>query len=155
MRIVKNTVVTIDCQMYGIDGECLDPGEKPIVYLHGDYDGILPGLEKDLEGLTVGSQLTLTLAPEDAFGEPDPRLIAYEPRSEFDTDVRVGMAFTGGPVPNYDEEVTIYRVIAVHDTMVVADGNHPLAGKIIQISCLVRDVRQASSEEIRAGRPIQ
>ncbi|HZW76417.1 MAG TPA: peptidylprolyl isomerase, partial [Caldimonas sp.] len=34
---------------------------------------------------------------------------------------------------------------------VVLDGNHPLAGIALRLSIVVRDVREATDEEIEAG----
>ena len=35
MHISTNTVVTLDYQVTDIDHEVVDPGEGPLVYLHG------------------------------------------------------------------------------------------------------------------------
>jgi FKBP-type peptidyl-prolyl cis-trans isomerase SlyD len=45
----------------------------------------------------------------------------------------------------------IYTVTEVYPSHVVLDGNHPLAGLALRLHLVVRDVRQASDEEIEAG----
>ncbi len=45
----------------------------------------------------------------------------------------------------------IYTVTEVYPDHVVLDGNHPLAGIALRLDVTVRDVREASDEEIEAG----
>jgi FKBP-type peptidyl-prolyl cis-trans isomerase SlyD len=45
----------------------------------------------------------------------------------------------------------LYTVTDVTEEQVVVDANHPLAGKALQFSCTVTDVRPASQEEIHHG----
>jgi FKBP-type peptidyl-prolyl cis-trans isomerase SlyD len=42
-------------------------------------------------------------------------------------------------------------VTEVYPDHVVLDGNHPLAGIALRLSLVVRDVREATEEEIEAG----
>jgi FKBP-type peptidyl-prolyl cis-trans isomerase SlyD len=48
-------------------------------------------------------------------------------------------------------EDAIYTVTEVYPDHVVLDGNHPLAGIALRLSMVVRDVREATDEEIEAG----
>jgi len=45
----------------------------------------------------------------------------------------------------------IYTVTEVYDSHVVLDGNHPLAGIALVLALKVRDVREASEEEVEEG----
>ena len=45
----------------------------------------------------------------------------------------------------------IYTVTEVYPTHVVLDGNHPLAGIALRLHLKVRDVREATDDEIEAG----
>jgi FKBP-type peptidyl-prolyl cis-trans isomerase SlyD len=45
----------------------------------------------------------------------------------------------------------IYIVTEVYPSHVVLDGNHPLAGMALRLHVKVRDVREASEDEIDAG----
>ena len=42
----------------------------------------------------------------------------------------------------------IYTVTDIAADQVVVDGNHPLAGERIWFSCSVKDVREATAEEV-------
>ena len=153
MKIQKNRVVTLYCQLTDADDRPLQTDAPPLVYLHGGYDGIFPLLEAVLEGKQVGDTVTVELPPEDAYGEIDAQLVIQEPRAAFPPELQVGMAFTGGKRPVFDEETVVYRVVACDDQTVVLDGNHPLAGKTLKVSCTVGDIRQATAEEVRNGKP--
>ena len=45
----------------------------------------------------------------------------------------------------------IYTVTEVYPDHAVLDGNHPLAGIALRLALVVRDVREASEDEIEAG----
>jgi FKBP-type peptidyl-prolyl cis-trans isomerase SlyD len=44
----------------------------------------------------------------------------------------------------------IYIVTEIYPSHVVLDGNHPLAGMSLRLDMKVRDVREASAEEMQA-----
>ena len=70
--VKKGMVVTIDVTMYDMQNHLLEKTpEGGYSYLHG-HDDIFPLIEKALEGKSVGEQVSVTLNPEDAFGEFDP-----------------------------------------------------------------------------------
>ena len=39
MQVAKDTVVTLNYRVTDSDGNVVDDGKNPIVYLHGGYDG--------------------------------------------------------------------------------------------------------------------
>jgi len=45
----------------------------------------------------------------------------------------------------------LYTVTEIYPDHVVLDGNHPLAGLALRLALVVRDVREASDDEIEAG----
>ena len=91
-------------------------------------DGSLTeNFEKCLLGLQAGDEKSFELAPEDAFGQPNPDNIYYVDRSKFgaDTPAEVGtiIAFTQ---PDGTELPGLVRVAG---DSVTIDFNHPLAGQ--------------------------
>ena len=44
--VAKNSVITLDYHVTNPDGEVVDEGRDPIVYLHGGYDDIFPKIEE-------------------------------------------------------------------------------------------------------------
>ena len=151
MQVVKNTVVTLDYNVTDPDGELVDAGKEPLVYLHGGYDDIFPMIEEALQGKKIGESVVVKMQPDDAFGEYDADLIQIEPRKSFPKELQVGMQFEGLPEGGDEDEVMIYRVTEVADDRVVLDGNHPLAGMALIFTCTVTAVRPASDEEIEHG----
>ena len=150
MRIERGKVVRLDYELKDCDGEQLEDEGAQLEYLHGGFGGIFPKVEAALEGKEVGQEVTLTLEPEDAFGEYDAELLRVEPRDRFPRELEVGMRFEGVP-GDRDEEALIYTVTDVTPEGVVVDGNHPLAGERLFFSGKVSEIRAATEEELSHG----
>jgi FKBP-type peptidyl-prolyl cis-trans isomerase SlyD len=150
MRIARNTVVTIDYHVTDSDGNAVDEGNAPIVYLHGGYGGIFDKIEEELQDKEIGCALNVKLQPSDAFGEYDAELVNIEPRSLFPSDIEIGMQFERGDEDD-DGDGTLFTITDIAEDKVVVDGNHPLAGIALVFACKVTDVRAATPEEISHG----
>lgn len=151
-RVDAGTVVTIAYELRDVDGALLDEEGATVAYLHGGYGGIFPKVEAALEGGGAGHEVALTLEPEDAFGDYDPALLRVEPRDAFPEVLQVGMRFEGVPGDEASgDDARIYTVTGIADEQVVVDGNHPLAGERVWFRCTVREVREATEEELRHG----
>lgn len=151
MKIAKDSVVSLRYELLDAEGELLEKVEDPVSYLHGGYDGIFPLVEEALHGKGVGDQCSVTMKPDDAFGEYDHQLVEVEPRSSFPKDVTIGMQFEGGPEESGEDDFLLYTVVDVTDDEVTVDGNHPLAGKTLTFHCTVTGVRAATEEELAHG----
>ena len=127
MKISANTVVTLDYEVKDPQHEMVDPGERPLVYLHGS-SGIFPKLEAALDGKTVGDSVQVQLEPEDAFGEYDDELVTSELLQNLPEGVLVGMQLEG----TGEHGTHIMSVTEIEDGRAVLDGNHPLAGVTLQ-----------------------
>lgn len=151
LEIARNSVVTLEYHVTDPEGEVVDEGREPIIYLHGGYDDIFPKIEEALQGKTVGESVQVKLQPDEAFGEYDASLVQIEPRKDFPKELQVGMQFEGGPEDGGDDDFVIYRVTDIAGDKVVLDGNHPLAGMALVFTCTVSGVRPASAEEVEHG----
>lgn len=151
MKIAKDSVVSLRYELFDTNGELLEKVEDAVSYLHGGYDGIFPLVEEALHGKNVGDQCSVTLQPDDAFGEYEHQLVEVEARSAFPKEVAVGMQFEGAPEASDEEDFILYTVIEVTDDEVTVDGNHPLAGKTLTFNCTVTGVRPATAEELEHG----
>lgn len=147
--IARDTVVSVRVELSDAQNRPLHPGET-LTYLHGGYGGLLAALERVLEGHTAGEIVRVHLEPEHAFGEYDAQLLRVEPQARYGEGLRVGMevedAFEGGSPRRY----TVTDLAA---GKVVLDGNHPLAGIALHVTCTVLAVRAASAEERERGTP--
>jgi FKBP-type peptidyl-prolyl cis-trans isomerase SlyD len=152
MNIFSNTVVTISYRLYSAKGDLIEESPQPITYLHGGHHGIFPKVEAALAQKAVGDQCSVTLEPEDGFGEYNADLVRIEPQDRFPPEVKVGMQFEGHAGENGDDdEGTVYTVTDIADGNVVVDGNHQLAGQRLRFDCTVLDVRAATAEELAHG----
>lgn len=151
MKIAKDSAVSLRYELFDSTGELLEKVEEPVSYLHGGYDGIFPLVEEALHGKGIGDQCSVTLQPDDAFGEYDHQLVEVEARNAFPEDVAVGMQFEGAPDNSEDEDFLLYTVVDVTDDEVTVDGNHPLAGKTLTFNCTVTGVRPATEDELAHG----
>jgi FKBP-type peptidyl-prolyl cis-trans isomerase SlyD len=141
--------VTLSYRVSDPDGNPIDEGDEPLVYLHGGYDGIFERVEQALDGRAVGDKVDVKLQPEDAFGDYDPDLVLVEPLSLFPENIEVGMQFER--MTDDGEDEMLYTITGIADGKVVVDGNHPLAGTAIVFACEVAGVRAATREELAHG----
>ncbi len=150
MKISKNTVVTVEYTLSDAQGNVIEQGNEPMVYLHGGFENTLPKIEEALDGKDIGYQVEIQVEPEDAFGEYDPQLVKVEPRNRLPSPLEVGMQFEGIPDDDDESEAElIFTVTDIADDKVVLDGNHPLAGIALRFSLHVKEVRAATEEEIK------
>jgi FKBP-type peptidyl-prolyl cis-trans isomerase SlyD len=107
------------------------------------------GLESELRGRRAGDELTVTVAPEDAYGARDPTAVQRVPIKHL---VRPGKLAVGKVVAvNTSVGPRRATVLKVGRFNVDVDLNHPLAGKTLIFDVKVLDVREATSEEIAHG----
>jgi FKBP-type peptidyl-prolyl cis-trans isomerase SlyD len=149
ISVAKNTVVTLDYNVTDPDGEILDEGREPLVYLHGGYDDIFPRIEEALQDKKIGETVVVRLRPDEAFGEYDSELIRVESLDNLPEGVEVGIALESAE--ESEDEFVLYRVTDITGDQVTLDGNHPLAGSDLVFTCTVTAVRPAGAEEIRHG----
>lgn len=149
MKIAADTVVSIDYVLRDEAGEVLDQSKgEPLAYLHGHHN-IVPGLESALEGKVAGDKTRATVEPEEGYGVRNPNKVLQIAKSQLSDEMepQVGMMLHAeteqGPVPLWITEV--------RDEEVTVDGNHPLAGKTLDFEVEVKDVREASAEELSHG----
>lgn len=145
MKIAKDTAVTVSMRVTDTKGLLIDDGKRPVAYLHGGYDGIFAKLESALDGQEPGFQTSLELGVEDCFGEVDESLRQTMPKAEFPAGIKVG-----GQIQRQDAkgELRYFFVTKIKGPVVMLDGNHPLAGKALNFTVKVLDVRAATAEEI-------
>ncbi|MCC6193698.1 MAG: peptidylprolyl isomerase [Burkholderiales bacterium] len=147
MNVFANTAVTISFKLFDADNRLIEESPEPLTYLHGGHSGIFPKVEEALNFKEVGESVSVTLDPEDAFGEYDASRVRMENVSDLPPDVAVG----GYLVAEQDGEEVMWRVTDIADGKAVLDGNHELAGQRLRFDAKVLDVRPATHEEIAHG----
>lgn len=151
MQIADQKVVTLDYSLKDNEGKLIDSseGRGDFVYLHGARN-IVPGLESALEGKTAGEEVSVSVQPEEGYGERDDDLLQTVPKDMFEegADINVGMQFHA---QSPEGEMMIVTVVELEGDEVIVDGNHPLAGVPLNFDVKVVDIRDASAEELEHG----
>lgn len=103
--------------------------DEPVEITMG-HGSISDGMELALIGLKEGDTQTLTLTPDQGFGDRDEDNIHHMPLSDFPEDLApaTGLSYTFES-PEGDE--TPGTVITVKEKSAEVDFNHPLAGQTI------------------------
>lgn len=152
MKILKDKVVTLEFKVYdNANNELLEDTNDvgPFFYIHGEGQ-FVPKVEEILEGKEKGFSTTIMISPEEGYGEYDEDLIeemSKEDFVEFD-DIYEGMEFIADMDDGTEQQ---YVITSIEDDVVVADGNHPFAGKDLRFEVQVADVREATAEELEHG----
>ncbi|MFT4021764.1 MAG: peptidylprolyl isomerase [Acinetobacter sp.] len=147
--IANNLVVSFNYTLTNAQGETLDQSQgEPLAYLHG-AGNIIPGLEKALEGKTVGDKFTVNVPAAEGYGEYNPDLVQEVPVKMFQgvENIEPGMQFQA----QTDDGVQIVTVKAVEGENVLVDANFPLAGQDLTFDVEIVEVREASAEELEHG----
>jgi len=152
MSIKQDSVVTLHYTLKDESGALIETSTEgePLTYLHG-HGNLVPGLERELLGKSSGDKLNVTIAPADAYGEYDSKLVQQVPRRLLKgiREVKVGMRLQGPAGQGHGpRSVTITRVAG---DLVTLDANHPLAGKHLSFEVDVTGVRDATAEELEHG----
>lgn len=149
MKITQDSVVQLHYRVSDAAGLIEDSSTgEPMLYLHG-HQNMLPVIEQALEGKTAGEQLSLVVAPKDAYGERDENAI----QSIQVKHLKGAKKWAPGMTAVVDTEHGPRQVKIVKVGMFKADidVNHPLAGKTLTFDLTVVSVREASADEIAHG----
>ncbi len=102
-------------------------GRDPLEFTIGSGQ-IIPGLDAELPGMTVGEKKEVTIPPEQAYGHPNPDAQQRFPRDQIPADIPVDVG-AQLQMSTPDGRTIPVRVAEVTETEVLLDANHPLAGK--------------------------
>jgi FKBP-type peptidyl-prolyl cis-trans isomerase SlyD len=151
MKASKDCVVTLEYRLHLGDDQVIDQSDpdKPLAYLHGRGQ-IVPGLEGQLEGMASGESKKVVVPPAQGYGEHDARGLQTVPRAMFPADAPLQPGLTIS-AQTADGDVIPITIRELKGDQVVVDLNHPLAGKTLHFDVKVREVRQATAEELEHG----
>lgn len=150
-KIENDVVVTMRYRLTLDDGTFVEETDSadPLMYLHG-HENIIPGLERELEGLRIGDSRSVLVDPEDAYGIREEDAIQGIPLDEFPADLRpeIGMLLE---LTDEDGESFEAEIVGLEEELVLLDFNHPLAGKRLKFDVEVLDLRAPTREELDHG----
>jgi FKBP-type peptidyl-prolyl cis-trans isomerase SlyD len=147
-RIEKDVVVGINYRLTLDDGTEVDSTDErgPLEYLHG-HGNLIPGLEKALNGLELGAELSVSFPPDQAYGDHDPDRIVTVTREQLGFDPEVGTV-VAARLPDGREQHLM--IAGFEGESVTLDGNHPLAGQTLHFEVEVASLREPTAREIEA-----
>ncbi|WP_440877461.1 FKBP-type peptidyl-prolyl cis-trans isomerase [Thalassotalea sp. PLHSN55] len=154
MKITDKTVVQFHYTLKDEAGVELESshGSDPLAYLHG-YKNMLVGVENALTDKEAGDKFSVTLQPEDAYGERQEGAEQRVPVKHLQGLPTPSAKWKKGmsAVVNTEQGQRQVTVIKAGKFMVTVDTNPPLAGKVLTFDLEVVDVRAATDEEVEHG----
>jgi FKBP-type peptidyl-prolyl cis-trans isomerase 2 len=131
MEVGKGNKIHVEYEGTFEDGEVFDStqnhGGDPLVFVAGE-GMVVPGFDKAVIGMKVGEEKKVTIAPEQAYGTPNPQAIQKVPKRVMPGEVKEGMQIG---VPMQNGQMIPAVITKVESDMVTIDLNHPLAGKTL------------------------
>lgn len=155
MAVENNNVVTLNYTLHTVEpnGEKKfveqTTSENPLTFLYG-VGMMLPKFEENIGGLNAGDKKSFELSATDGYGERDDKAIAQLPADMF---AEMGLPPVGEVLPLQDNQGNQFRAVVVEVTpeAVVADLNHPMAGKTLNFEIEILSTREATQEELAHG----
>ena len=125
---------------------------EPMAYLHG-ANNTLVGLEKALTDKEAGDKFSVTLQPEEAYGERQEDMVQRVPAKHLQGLLSKNAKWKAGmtAVIHTEQGQRQVTVVKTGKFMVTVDVNPPLAGKVLTFDIEVVDVRAATDEEVEHG----
>jgi FKBP-type peptidyl-prolyl cis-trans isomerase SlyD len=153
MAIETDQIVSIEYEVS--DGEkTVDSniGGMPLVFMFGRGQ-IIPGLESAISNMTIGEKAQVEVKAEDAYGEYNAEAMQEVPLDQFaGIDLEVGMSLYGQGEDGGTVQVVVKEIGSEN---VIIDFNHPLAGKNLIFMVSINNIREASSDELMSGIPVE
>ena len=104
-------------------------GEDPFEFIIGEKN-MLPGFESAIIGMEKGETKTISLPPEEAYGDHKKELVHMMERSGFPEEINleIGKRLS---VRTQDGRQTVVTIKDITEDKIVIDENEPLAGKTL------------------------
>lgn len=117
-------------------------GGDPLQFTLGS-DQVIPGFSKAVEGMAVGDSKTVNIPPEQAYGPRHEQMVQEVPRTVLPEELepKEGMALQAR---NPEGGTVNLIVTAVSDDTITVDGNHPLAGKVLNFDIELVNIASAA-----------
>lgn len=147
-------VYTLNYWLKNDAGDVVDTSEggTPMVFMTGSKN-VISGIQKAVQSRSEGDRFDAVIPPELAYGRHNPDLLSIVSASVFDgiDAVVPGMKFQ----TNTGSEAQIVQVVKVDGDQITVDANHPLAGLTMNFELEIISLRQASTQEVQAGKVLE
>jgi len=140
IQVKENNTVKVNYTGKLSDGQIFDTseGREPIEFTLGQGQ-LIPGFEKGLIDMKLNEKKTITISKEEAYGDVNKDLIQEVNKTELPQDMapKVGMGLVS---KSPDGQEMNLMVVEVREETIVIDGNHPLAGKDLEVLAITEAV---------------
>ncbi len=143
--IESGKFVSLTYSISDSDNNLLEQNSVPVSYIHGGNQVLIGNMDREIEGKGVGDEIEMTLQPEDGFGPHYPELTFTDDLENVPPEYR----HVGAEVRMKSDsgEIQSFYVTRIEDGKLTVDGNHPLAGKTLQVRVTIQEVRDPTPEE--------
>ncbi len=103
--------------------------ESPMDFTIGSGE-IIPGFENAVEGMSEGEKKSVSVEPQEAYGEYNEKGVVQVQREQLPEDIHpeVGMMLQ---LNTPEDQVVYVTVTDMDEEKITLDANHPLAGKTL------------------------
>jgi peptidylprolyl isomerase len=122
------------------DGSVFDSseGQAPLEFIVGRKE-VIRGFDQAVLGMTPGEVKTLTLAAEQAYGPYQEDMVAEVQRADVPAQLKLVVG-NHLELTREDGEPIVVKIIALDETKVTLDANHPLAGQDLTFEIRLLDI---------------
>ena len=151
MKVENGNVVSVDYTGTLNSGEVFDSsdGREPLEFQVG-AGMIIEGFERAVMGMEVGEEKSISIPPDEAYGQRDEELVRSVPRSALGDEVKPEIGMTLVVRLENDDEIPV-TVAKVTEDEVFLDPNHPLAGETLNFKIKVVGVREGDPDACGCG----
>ncbi len=100
---------------------------------------LIAGFETALNGMTEGETKSVTIPPEEAYGDQNPDAVQTVPRTVFPDDFELKEGATVYGTNSLGQEM-MAKINSFDDENAVLDFNHPMAGKTLNFEISVVEI---------------
>ncbi|MDV2964434.1 peptidylprolyl isomerase [Nitratireductor aquimarinus] len=101
-------------------------GREPLEFKVGSGQ-IIPGLDRQIQGMKQGESGTLTIPAAEAYGARDENQVQVVPRTALPPEMEVQVGSNLQATTPDGNQISL-TVVGVSDAEITVDANHPLAG---------------------------
>lgn len=152
MKIAEKSKVALSYALT-VDGAVVDQStpEKPLEFITS-IGMLLPAFEANIAGKEAGEAFAFTLTPEEGYGALNPEAVVELPKDIFMVDGEVVQEATvvGNVLPMGDNQGNrmMGTIKAVNENTITMDFNHPMAGKVLNFTGVILEVRDVTPADL-------
>ena len=134
-------------------GSVLTKVDYPIGYVHGVNEVLAPAVTAELEGRLSGDVIEVPIDCNKLYGPRDESLVIIEPIENVPEEYQeVGMSIL---MENDKGQTKTFIVTRVDKKSITIDGNNPLCGREVIFRLEIKEVRDATEEEMEFGGKVE